>query len=500
MDRKSLEPWLLDSVEFRPYQVEGVRFLIQRRNPILADDMGLGKSLQAMTAFATDVKMGWGDTALIIAPATLKDNWANEFKKFTRIPYTVLGQRVNRNGKTVSTGRDERIQQIVGFALSSGPRALIINYEQVAAHLEELNACGFHMAIFDEVHYLGNYDSQRTIACLQIKARRKIQLSGTPVTSQVNNLWAIMWMAARGRTPNYNTFMNRYAAYGGFGGKQIVGVKNKDEIHEILGDTMLRRVKEDVLDLPPVDIIPIYVRLTPEQQKLYDEVVNEMQLTTTFDPENPMEVDNHLTKTLRLKQICGSTHPFTGEDHSNKLHDAVARAAELTASGHKVVVWTQFRDILDLFVQRLAHVRKGSIPVWQLHGDVAIPDRFATVEAWGKSHTAGVLASMIQVGATGLNMVASRHAIFLDETYIPATNKQAIDRQHRIGQQSIQPVTVWKYITVDTVEERIQEICTHKDGVFDELITEVHLKGELLKDVLPQAQMSIDDIAGAFQN
>lgn len=505
MKRKSLEPWLRDEVDFFPHQIEGVRLMVKRRNPIMADDMGLGKSLQAIATFAVDVKMGWGDTLLVVCPVSLKDNWAKEFRKHTRIPYTILGQRVNSRGKTVKTGRIERIQQIVEFALGSGPRALIVNYEQVAPHIEEINACGIHMAVFDEVHYLGNFDSQRTAACLMVKSNRKVPMTGTLIRKHVNNLWPIFRMVDK-RTPKYNTFMNRYAVYGGYNNGSVIGVKNKDELHEFLETHMIRRLKSDVLkDLPPVHKIPVFVRLTDEQQKLYDEVVNEMQLTTSFDPENPLEVENALTKMLRLKQICGSTFSFTGEDYSNKLDDAAARVAELTENGHKVVVFTQFRDILALFAERVSKIRGGTVPVWQLHGDVSASARFDVTERWSASLQPGVLASMIQVGAEGLNMVAARHGIFLDETYVPATNNQAIDRMHRIG-QGTQPVTIWRYETIGTVEERIREICVEKNTTFDEIVNEPMWKGQLVREVLgtrggeptasaSHAQMTIGDVA-----
>lgn len=508
VDRKSLEPWLRDEIKFYDHQLEGVRWMIRRPNLLLCDDMGLGKSLQTIAAFATDVKMGWGETAIVVAPVSLKDNWANEFDKFTRIPYVVFGQRVNSKGRVVSMTRNERIAQIVEFALNqSGPRVLIVNYEQVVAHLEELNVVNFHLAVFDEAHALGSPESKRTKACLMLKALRKFLLTGSPVTHHVQNLWAMMRMTVPG-TPGYPTFMNRHAAYGGFQNRQIVGIKRKDEIHEALASVMLRRLKDDVLDLPPVNVIPVYVGLTDEQQKLYDEVVNEMQLTTAFDPDNPMEVENALTKMLRLKQICGSTFAFTGEDHSYKLDEVVAKTLELIDNGHKVVVFTQFRDTLALYVERLAKARKGQIPVWQLSGDVAPSDRFEAVENWSNDKRAGVMACMIQVAAVGLNMTAARHGIFIDKTYVPMINRQAIDRMHRIG-QGTQPVMVWEFIVRNTVEERIEQICNQKVQVHGELIEEIRWKSELVREIykdplptpmvpVPRGQMSIGDIADSL--
>lgn len=467
-ERKSLEPWLKDEVIFRDYQVDGVRFMIRRQHALQCDEMGLGKSLQAITTFSTDVKMGWGETLIVVCPVTLKANWANEFRKFTRIPHTVLGEDIGPNGKRRKLNQNERDMQIVFFAGGSGPRVLIVNYEQVVMHLDMLNAVGFHLAVFDEAHYLGNHESQRTMACLSLRARRKLPMTGTPVTKNVNNLWALLRMTYPG-TPGYFTFMNRHAVYGGFNKREIVGIKRKEEIHEILGGLMIRRLAADVLDLEKPNIIRRYVELTDQQRKLYDEVEREMQMT--IDPnEDPEEYDNHLFKSLRLKQICGSTFEFTGEDHSNKLTTAVHDTQEFVGNGHRLVVFTQFRGMIERYVSRLREA-DPNIPVWELHGDIPGDERFDVVESWGKAERPGVLVCAIQVTAFGLNMVDGDVGMFIDKTYSPATNRQAIARLVRMGQT--RPVTIIEYITEGTVEERVEEICEIKDDIASELVEEV---------------------------
>jgi SNF2 family DNA or RNA helicase len=501
-ERKSLEPWLKDEVIFRDYQVDGVRFMIQRQNPLQADEMGLGKSLQAIATFSTDVKMGWGETLIVVAPVTLKANWANEFRKFTNIPYTVLGEEM-RDGRRRKLDRNERDMQIVFFAGGQGPRALIVNYEQVVAHLDMLNAVGFHMAVFDESHYLGNSESQRTMACLALQARRKIPMTGTPVTKNVHNLWALLRMTWPG-TPPFATFMNRHAVYGGFKKREIVGIKRKEEIHEILGRIMIRRLQKDVLDLKEPNIIQRWVELTDVQRKLYDEVEKEMQLTIDPD-EPPEEYDNHLFKNLRLRQLCGTTYEFNGEDNSNKLTAAIEDTLEIVGNGHRLVVFTQFRPMVGRYVARLQQAAPN-IPVWELHGDIPATERFDIVERWEKSTTPGVIVCMMQVTAFGLNMTAGSHGIFLDKHVTPAVNRQAIARLNRIGQDVTKAVTIIEYITVDTVEVRVEEICAIKDETADELVEEAVREGKSnfdadvkgayeIKPPVPRGQLTIPDIA-----
>src|SRR5690242_12582741 len=158
--RKSLEPWLKDDVEFFQHQVDGVRELARRQSFILADDMGLGKSLEALTVFAVDVKRGWAQTAIIIAPPTLKGNWAEEIEKFTRFPYFILD----------SDNNFERTKTLARYMIHDGPKILIVGYEQAGIHGYELEGLKFDIAIYDEAHYIKSPMSKRTKSVLGIRS------------------------------------------------------------------------------------------------------------------------------------------------------------------------------------------------------------------------------------------------------------------------------------------------------------------------------------------
>lgn len=470
--RKSLEPWVKDEVVYYPHQIDGIRELARRSSFLLGDDMGLGKSLQALTVFAIDVFRGWAKTALVVAPLTLKGNWADEIEKFTRLPYIAL------QGTPA-----ERQRQLLDFAELQGPKILIVNYEQVVAHQEFLDKLKFDVAIFDEAHYLKNPKTKRTKACLEVYSRRSFMLTGTPMLNHVDELWAILHRISPKDYPKYWSFLNRYAVFGGYKDKQIVGVKNEKELTERLQGVMLRRLKTDVLDLPDVQIIERRVDLLPEQQKLYDEVVNEMRLPRPDDAD-PDDIENALVKFLRLKQICGTTLPFTGTDISSKLDLATADDMELLENGEKLVVFTQFRDVQEAYVQRMA---KLDVPIWQLNGDVNPEDRQPKVKEWASTIESGVIVCMLQVAGVGLNMVAARHGSFLDELFVPGLNKQAIDRLHRIGQESTQPVQIRKYICRNTIENRVQQILRTKSKLFGEIVeTDPNWKRKLYKAMMEE--------------
>lgn len=465
--RKSLEPYIKDEIQYYPHQVEGIRELARRKSFLLADDMGLGKSLQALTVFAIDVHRGWAATCLIVAPVTLKGNWSDEIDKFTRIQHIVL------EGTPA-----KRKKQLLEFAELVGPKILVVNYEQVVAHQQALDSMMFDVAVFDEAHYLKNPKAKRTKACLEVYSRRSFMLTGTPMLNHVDELWSILHRIDPAGFPKYWSFLNRYAVFGGYKDKQIIGVKNEKELTERLQAVMLRRLKSEVLDLPEVQIIERRVDLTSEQRKLYDEVVNEMRLPR-WDEAEPDDIENALTKFLRLKQICATTYPFLREDISAKLDQVVADDLELLENGHRVVLFTQFRPVLACYAQRM---EKAGYPIFQLHGDVKKEIRSSIVKEWGMTSTPGVLACMLQVAGVGLNMTQGRHGAFVDKLFVPGLNQQAIDRLHRIGQSETQPVMIREYICRNTIENRVNQILRTKSKLFGEIVeTDPDWKRKLIK-------------------
>lgn len=459
-----------DEIEYYPHQIEGVRELARRKSFLLADDMGLGKSLEALTVFAIDVVRMWATTCIIVCPVTLKGNWSDEIDKFSGFPHVVL------EGTPV-----QRRKQLSDFAEIEGPKILVVNYEQVVAHQDELDSIGFDVAIFDEAHYLKNPKAKRTKACLSMYSRRSFMLTGTPMLNHVDELWSILHRIDPAAYPNYYSFRSRYCVFGGWKDKQVVGVKNEKELTERLQNVMLRRLKSDVLDLPDIQILERRVDLLPEQRKLYDEVINDMKLFRV-DQATPDDIENALTKFLRLKQICGTTLTFTGEDYSSKLDLALTDEIELLENGHKTIIFTQFRDVQAAYASRLA---KLDVPTWQLHGGIPQTDRQPTVKEWSLTKEPGVIICMLQVAGVGLNMVASRHIGFLDELFVPGLNRQAIDRAHRIGQDLTQSVQVRKYLCRNTIESRVQQILRTKSKLFGEIVeSDPDWKRKLLAAVL----------------
>lgn len=448
-----------DETVYYPHQIEGVRLMARIGSFLLADEMGLGKSLQALSVAAIDFELGYARRVLIVAPVSLKWNWDDEIKKFTNFQAIVLDGTPRE--------RELMLDDFEQFEYD----VLIVNYEQVAPHLDRLNSFHFDIIIWDEAHYLKNPASKRTKASLRLVSGRSFLLTGSPLLNQVNELFTILHRINPDEFPTYRQFVNRYCMFGGFKNKQIVGVKNKLELMTKIEQVMIRRLKKDVIDLPPKQNIPVLVDLTPEQRRLYDEANEDLRVTLPDSPE-PMELENALTKFLRLKEICGTTFKFTGEDHSAKLDRAVEMAVEIVASGEPVVIFTQFRPVIACLEERFAKL-KPPVHTFSLHGDVPQQERSQVIKRWAAYDNAGrkaVLIAGLQVSGVGLNMTAASKCIFIDKLFVPKLNEQAEDRLHRIGADETKPIQIYELLCRGTIEQRIEQILRTKRKLFDTLI------------------------------
>lgn len=467
--RKQLD-FIKSNVEFYPHQVEGVRQLARMNSFLLADEMGLGKSLQALTVAAVDFQMGYATRFLVVAPASLKGNWQEEIAEHTKFKAVLLD------------GTPKQRRRIIEDFKDSDNHALIVNYEQVIPHLAELNECEFDIAVYDEAHMMKNPTAKRTKASQGLRAKRHFLLTGSPMLGHVNDLWSLLYRIDGGMEKYYH-FMNRYAVFGGYKDKQIVGVKNRDELYERLQKVMVRRLKSEVLDLPEKQHVTIRLDLSPLQRRLYKDIVDEMKLAAP-DPlsASPMEIENALTKFLRLKQVCGTPAAMKFEDgtqykdESSKLDRAEEMIDEIVNElGEHVVVFTQFRDVQRCLVDRL---NKRNIKSYQLHGDIPNAERVPKVTEWKKGPAAPMVA-MLQVAGVGLNMTAARKAIFLDKLFVPKLNEQAEDRIHRIGQSTTQPVQIYQLVMRKTIEQRVETILKTKKQLFDDVVETDSFKKKL---------------------
>ena len=460
VQRKSLTK-IHDETEFYQHQVEGVRQMARMSSVILADDMGLGKSLQALTTAAIDFERGWAAHILIIAPTFLKWNWLEEIAKHT----SYVAEVYHGTPKQREKQREDFKSEI-----------LIVGYEQFANDQEFLRKMPWDILICDEAHAIKERTSKRTRAVHSLAVPRVFLLTGSPVLNRPNELWSLLHRCDQVRFKSYWTFVNRYCVFGGYKNKQIIGTKNKQELKGILAEYMIRRLKSDVLDLPDKQYVQINVELHPNQKKVYDEIETTMALAIPDQPD-PMEIENILTKMLKLKQVACTPAAVGFADDSFKLDKAMEMLDEFVKGDHPehIVMFTQFRGVMEAMRLRCD---EANIPLYQLHGDVKQQDRIEITKRWADGEPA-VLMVMLQM-STGMNLTKAKKAIFLDKLYVPKLNEQAEDRIHRIGADTSQPVQIFSLIARGTVEERIEKILSKKRHLFKTLIEDVQAWKEML--------------------
>ena len=326
---------------------------------------------------------------------------------------------------------------------------------------------------------------------MKLEGTRHIELTGTPMLNHVNELWPLLHKIDPAGYPKYWSFITRYAVFGGYKNKQIVGVKNERELTDRLQSVMIRRMKKDVLDLPDVQIIQRKVDLSPGQRKIYDKLLDDLSIEMMgFD--DPQQIENALTKFLRLKQVCGTTLPFDGKDDSAKLDLLTEDALEILEPrknelDRKLVIYSQFRPVIECICDRIDKSAPW-VDIWEIHGDVKPHLRSGVVHEWSKHPAPGVLVCNTTVAGVGLNMTAARHAFFADKLFVPGLNQQAIDRLHRIGADLTQPIQVTEYIARGTVENRVEQILRTKKKLFGSIVDMSDFKRRLI-----QALMERDD-------
>jgi SNF2 family DNA or RNA helicase len=419
-----------------PYQLEGVAFLYPRQAAILADEMGLGKTMQAITAVRLLLHGGEIRSVLLICPKPLVSNWHREFSQWApEIPVMVIeGDPARRRWQ---------------WQLPSVP-VRIANYELLHRDGELLDACAangtpcarFDLVVLDEAQRIKNASSITNQAVRAIPRDRSWALTGTPVENGPQDLVGIFEFLAPG-------FLSPDVKPGRIG--------------RTIRDYVLRRTKERVLaDLPPRLFCDAELDLTPQQRETYELARDEGVLRLT-EMGQSATIRHVFELVLRLKQIC-NFDPATGA--SAKLERLEADLEEVVQSGRKAIVFSQWVQTL----QRLSGVLRRFRPL-EYHGRIPAGRREAVVRRFREDPSHPLLLISYGAGGVGLNLQAAGYVFLFDRWWNPAVEDQAIHRAHRIGVAG--PVTVVRFLMLDTIEERIDRILQQKRDLRDTIFSGV---------------------------
>jgi len=471
------------NAKLRPYQAEGYQWMLILQQlglgGCLADDMGLGKTLQTLVMLLQSKRMVpesvpisepelpirqldlftpnfQGEsihrrTSLIVMPLSLIHNWLNEILKFSPGLKTY-----------VHSGQD-RVQDPRVFLNYD---VVLTTYGIVRNDLEMLRQIEFWYIILDESQLIKNPQSKLFRAVKQLKSKHRLVLTGTPIENSLVDLWAQLSFLNDGLLGNLPYFKEEYAVPIEKNGS----TQQEEKLQKIISPFILRRTKEMVArDLPSLTEQIYYCEMSEEQKSLYEEKKSEIR-NMILDNITRMGTDKSrfviLKGLMQLRLLSNHPQLYLGDDSedlktklnpSSKFEEVVRNLENLKAEGHKVLVYSQFVKHLRLFKEYFdAKGHDYSL----LTGQTINDERQKVIREFQEDPKKNFFLITLKAGGVGLNLTAAEYVFLLDPWWNPAVESQAISRAHRIGQE--RKVFSYKFITRDTIEEKIMQLQSRK--------------------------------------
>ena len=452
------EDFLLGDIQvqasLRDYQEKGVRWLKMLHHygfgGILADDMGLGKTLQTIAFLTSQVTED--SRVLILAPSGLIYNWADEFRKFApQLDLAVVhGLKANREA-----------------ILSENHQIYVTSYATFRQDSELYQEMAFDFLFLDEAQVMKNAQTKIAQSLRQFVVPAVFALSGTPIENHLGELWSIFQIVLPGLLPSKKEFMKLPA----------------DRVAQFIKPFVMRRKKEEVLTELPDLIEVVYKNELEDQQKaIYLAQLQQMRdrLAQVTDQEFQRSRVEILSGLMRLRQICDTPALFIDDYQgaSGKLDSLRDLLLQVADGGHRVLIFSQFKGMLEKIEQELPNLDLTS---FKITGSTPAHDRQEMTKAFNQGERDAFLISL-KAGGVGLNLTGADTVILVDLWWNPAVEAQAIGRAHRMGQE--QKVEVYRLITKGTIEEKIQELQEQKK----------HLVSQVLDGTESRASLSLAEI------
>lgn len=462
------------NAELRPYQDTGLRWLgllwRTRLGGILADEMGLGKTVQALALAQSAQERGELDAPLlVVAPTSVVATWSAEAEKFTPdLRVVTIGQTEKRRGAPLA--------ESVGDA-----QVVLTSYTLLRMEAEAYQDLEWSAVLLDEAQFVKNSGSKAYQAVRKLRARTKIALTGTPLENNLMDLWSLLSITAPGLFSDPKKFAEVYRK----------PIENGDadtlaRLHRRIRPLILRRTKSAVAtELPEKQEQIVPVTLAPAHRRLYDKhLARERQKVLGLVGDMRRNRITILRSLTLLRQL--SLAPvLINQDYpvqSAKIDILVELLSEVTAEGHRALVFSQFTGFLGLVRTRLA---EEGITTEYLDGRTR--DRAERIKAFREGDADAFLISL-KAGGFGLTLTEADYVFILDPWWNPAAETQAIDRTHRIGQDK--PVNVYRLVSADTIEESVVALQEKKRHLFDAVVGQA-------SDMA--APLSADDIRGLLE-
>ena len=466
------------------HQIDGVRFGLNKKKFLLCDDQGLGKTKQIIDFVGCLEKTDTINKVLIVCGVnSLKYNWQSEIGIHSNEKGWVLGTRFRKTtGKAYEGSTKDKLEDLDNLP---DCRYIITNIETLRAGAEKMSKSKYHFPIaeklqelckngtisviaFDECHKSKEPTSLQSRAMINVTAKYMVAMSGTPLMNNPLDLYFPMkWLGYENHS--FYQFKQHYCTLGGWGGSQVVGYKNLEEIRAMMDNIMLRRLKTEVLDLPEKIRKIEYVDMTPKQSQIYKEVYNGVM----SELQKIKFSNNPLSMMIRLRQATGWTGIISNTvQESAKMDRMIELVQEIVASGQKAIIFSNWESITEVAREKL----KSYNPAY-ITGATKADERMKEVERFQNDGKCKVIIGTIGAMGTGLTLTAAQNVIFLDSPWNMALKAQAEDRAHRIGTKGT--VNIITLVCKNTIDERIEEL--------------VEKKGQIA-DALVDGKISIDDI------
>lgn len=446
------------------HQEKGLEYGMKYDRWFLGDEQGLGKSKQVIDiAVARKIKYGYKHCLIVCGVNTLKWNWMNEIHTHSDENSFILGQRTLKNGILTIGSMNNKLNDLDN--IDELPYFIITNVESFrnedfANKVKDLCKKGkINMCAADETHKMKNPSSQQTKGFLKCLPECRIAMTGTPLMNNPMDLYVILkWLGYENHA--FYSFKQHYCVMGGYGGYEIVGYKNMDQLTNQINSIMLRRLKKDVLDLPEKIYVDEYVDMLPKQSEIYKEV--QMDIKAHIDE---IKFDNNPLSTLiRLRQATGYTGILSSSiQESAKLDRMVDLVDEAVSNDDKCLVFSNWTQMTDEIVKRLKQYNPALIT-----GQTKDSDRTIQQDKFMNDDSCKVIVGTIGAMGTGLTLTAGTTVIFLDEPWNKALFEQAVDRAHRIGTKN--NVTIYSIMCKGTIDERIHDLIYKKGQMSDAII------------------------------
>lgn len=445
----------------REYQEDGFKWMARLSEwgsgACLADDMGLGKTVQTIAMLCRRASEG---PALVVAPASVVQNWVHELNRFAPSLNVVL--------LNTEPNRTAAIKQASDFDVIISTFALLNN--------ESLTLSQKHWStiVLDEAHSIKNKETKVSKAAMQLEGDFRLLLTGTPIQNHLSEIWNLFQFMNPGMLGTFEQFNQTFITPIEVNDDKL----KRKELKQLIAPFLLRRTKNEVLDeLPGKTEIVIPIELNAKEELFYEELRRKAEASLLENESNSVQTLAEITRLRQAASHIGLVDKSYKEE-SGKMKAFFELVEEMKENNHRALVFSQFTSHLALFKEALD---KEGVEYLYLDGSTPVAERGKLVKQFQTGNQLLFLISL-KAGGLGLNLTAADFVVHLDPWWNPAIEDQASDRAYRIGQK--RPVTVYRLISQNTIEEKIIELHRTKKDMADSLLDGTNQSHKLTRDEL----------------